>query len=62
MKLELIKETRVDGSVIYFTEKNGSYVSDSLSRDEKQAKERFENIKNDIFRKEVIETFETENS
>jgi hypothetical protein len=60
MKLEFIKETRVDGSVIYFTEKNGSYVSNSLSHDEEKGKEFFENIKNAIPKKEVIEIYDTE--
>lgn len=44
MKIEFIKETRPDGSTIYFTEVDGSYVSPSLSISEDKARVFYESI------------------
>lgn len=59
MKIELIKETKIDGKVIYFTQVDGNYVSDSLSYDIDKAKLIYNNIienKGKINFKEVLES------
>ena len=38
MKIEFVKETKIDGSVIYYTNVNGYYVSNTLAHNEEQAK------------------------
>jgi hypothetical protein len=38
MKFELIKEVKPNGSVMYYTKMDGSYVSDSVAFDEVKAK------------------------
>jgi hypothetical protein len=61
MKVELIKETKIDDKVIYFTQVDGSYVSDSLSSDIDKAKLIYNNIienKGKINFKEVLESVE----
>jgi hypothetical protein len=47
MKIELIKETKVNGDVFYYTMIDGLYVSDSMkygSDNEKVAREFYNNI------------------
>jgi hypothetical protein len=61
MKIEFIKETKIDGRLIYFTQVNGSYVSDSLLHDIDKAKLIYNNIienKGKIDFKEVLESVE----
>ena len=45
MKIEFIKETKMDGGVIYYTKVDDRYISDSLSLKENEARELFERIK-----------------
>jgi hypothetical protein len=62
MKIEFIKETKLDGCVMYYTKVNDSYVSNSLSTKESEARELFELIKKDHTaleaKKVVLESFE----
>lgn len=44
MKIEFIKETRLNGDVIYYTNADGYYVDGSLELVETKAKERFDFI------------------
>lgn len=43
-KYELIKETNALGDVIYYIEKDGSYVDGSIKLDLERAKEAYDNI------------------
>jgi len=61
MKIEFVKETKIDGKVIYFTQVDGNYTSDSLSYDIDKAKKIYDNIvknKGKIDFKEVLESIE----
>jgi hypothetical protein len=62
MKIEFIKETKTSGDVIYYTNVDGLFVSNSLSLNEATARDNFNMIKegkfNDI--KEVLESAEIE--
>jgi hypothetical protein len=61
MKIELVKETKLDGVVLYFTELDGSYVSDSLSHNYDKAYDFYQTlVKNNGNKviKEVIESTE----
>jgi hypothetical protein len=61
MKIEFVKETKIDGKVIYFTQVDGNYTSDSLSYDIDKAKKVYDNIvknKGKIDFKEVLESIE----
>ena len=63
MKIEFVKETKIDGKVLYFTHVDGSYISDSLSYDIDKAKLIYDNIienKGKINFKEVLESVEIE--
>jgi uncharacterized membrane protein len=63
MKIEFVKETKIDGKVMYFTQVNGNYISDSLSYDIDKAKLIYDNIienKGKINFKEVLESVEIE--
>ena len=44
MKIEFIKETKIDGSAFYFTKVNGMFVDKSLSFDNDKAKAMYDNI------------------
>jgi len=44
MKLELVKETRSNGEVVYFTNKDNHYVDNSLSISYSKAKSIYDNI------------------
>jgi uncharacterized membrane protein len=62
MKIEFVKETKLT-KAIYFTQVNGSYVSDSLSHDIDKAKLIYNNIienKGKINFKEILESVEIE--
>jgi hypothetical protein len=64
MKIEFIKETKMDGEEYYFTRVDGSYITNSLSFNEGKARELLERIKKDgptalDTKKEIIETIET---
>ena len=61
MKIEFIKETKIDGSAFYFTKVNGMFVDKSLSFDNDKAKIMYDNIvthKGTINFEEVIESVE----
>lgn len=61
MKIELVKETKLDGAVLFFTEIDGSYVSDSLSRDYDKAYGFYQTLvkyNGDKSNKEVIKSTE----
>jgi hypothetical protein len=63
MKIEFIKETKMDGSSFYFTKIDGMFVDKSLSFDYDKAKAMYDNIvtnKNGgkINFEEVIESIE----
>jgi hypothetical protein len=63
MKIEFVKEIKIDGKILYFTQVNGSYVSDSLSYDIDKAKLIYNNIienKGKIDFTEVLESVEIE--
>ena len=63
MKIEFVKETKIDGDVFYFTQINGSFVDKSLSYDFDKAKVLYNNIiknKGKINFKEVLESVEIE--
>jgi hypothetical protein len=65
MKIEFVKETKIDGKVIYFTQVDGNYTSDSLSYDIDKAKKVYDNIvknKGKIDFKEVLESIEVAGS
>jgi len=65
MKIEFVKETKIDGKVIYFTQVDGNYTSDSLSYDIDKAKKVYDNIvknKGKIDFKEVLESIEVAES
>jgi len=44
MKIEFIKEQKLNGDIIYYTNANGRYVDSSLSSDETKAKDIFDFI------------------
>ena len=46
MKIDFIKEQKLDGDVIYFTNKDGKFVDKSLSYDFEKAKSIYELIVN----------------
>jgi hypothetical protein len=58
MKIEFIKETKSTGDVIYYTNVDNTFVSNSLSLTEEAARAIFERIKAGTFTdmKEVIES------
>jgi hypothetical protein len=61
MKIEFIKETKMDGSSFYFTKIDGMFVDKSLSFDYDKAKAMYDNIvtnKGKINFEEVIESIE----
>ena len=61
MKIEFIKETKIDGSVFYFTKVDGRFVDKSLSFDYDKAKVYYDNIvthKGNLNFEEVIESVE----
>ena len=63
MKIEFIKETKMDGEVVYYTKVDGRYINNSLSFNEKNARNLFERIKKDgknalENKLEIVESFE----
>ena len=63
MKIEFIKETKVNGEAFYFTKVHGRFVDGSLSYDYDKAKIIYDNIVNNkgkIDFTEVIESIEIE--
>ena len=61
MKIEFIKETKVDGDAFYFTQINGRFVDKSLSYNIDQARIIYDNIvknKGSFSSKEVLDTTE----
>jgi len=63
MKIEFVKETKIDGDAFYFTQIDGSFVDKSLSYTFDKAKALYDNIvqnKGKINFKEVLESVEIE--
>ena len=61
MKIEFIKETKVDGREFYFTRVDGKFVDGSLSFKQDEAKTIYDNIvknKGKLNLEEVIESAE----
>jgi predicted transcriptional regulator len=61
MKIELVKETKVNGEVIYFTNVDSKYVNDSLTLNEEKAKVIYDNIvknKGEYTSVEILESTE----
>ena len=61
MKIEFIKETKIDGKEFYFTRVNGKFVDGSLSFKQDEAKTIYNNIvknKGKINFEEIIESVE----
>ena len=61
MKIEFIKETKVDGREFYFTRVDGKFVDGSLSFKQDEAKTIYDNIvknKGKLNLEEVIESVE----
>jgi hypothetical protein len=63
MKIEFVKETKIDGELVYYTKVDGRYTNNSLSLRENEARELFERIKKDgpnalENKLEIVETFE----
>ena len=63
MKIEFIQESKANGDVIYFTNVNGNFASNSLSYDKEQAYAIYQNIvanKGKYVTIEVLEAVEIE--
>jgi hypothetical protein len=63
MKIEFIQESKANGDVIYFTNVNGNFASNSLSYDKEQAYAIYQNIvanKGKYVLVEVLEAVEIE--
>jgi hypothetical protein len=63
MKIELIKETKLEGELVYYTKVDDRYISNSLSYRENEARELFERIKKDgplalEAKREIIDSIE----
>lgn len=57
MKLEIIKETKINGAISYTVEKDGKYVSDSAALSKEDVLEHFELIKKGVvLKREVIKS------
>jgi hypothetical protein len=64
MKLELVKETKPNGTILYSIEKDGSYVNNTATTMLEEAERWFtaiENGSNSLTLKETIKTIEVEN-
>jgi hypothetical protein len=61
MRVEFIKETKLDGKVLYYTKVNDKFIDGSLELDEQKAYDKFNFIKLTGGKEqiEVIETYET---
>lgn len=61
MKIEFIKETKIDGKVFYYTKVEGRFIDGSLSFKQEDAKVIYDNIvknKGKINFEEVLESVE----
>jgi len=61
MKIEFIKETKLDGKVFYFTKVEGRFIDSSLSFEQDKAKTIYDNIvknKGKINFEEILESVE----
>lgn len=54
MKIEFVKEQKLDGTLMYYTQIDGHYFSDSLSFDEEKAYERYKLIVKSKGNKELL--------
>jgi hypothetical protein len=59
IKYEFVKETKVNGESIFYTTKNGSYISDSMSLDESKGRELYNVIIERGDLKPIVEVLET---
>ena len=63
MKLELVKETKPNGTILYSIEKDGSYVNNTATTMLEEAERWFtaiENGSNSLTLKEIIKTIEVD--
>jgi len=58
-KFEFVKETKIDGGVIFYTTKNGSYMSESMSLNEEQGRKLYNVIVERGDLKPIVEVLET---
>ena len=61
MKIELVKETKNDESIMYFVQVDGVFVSGTLTYDESKSKDIYQNVvqnKGRYCNKEVVESIE----
>ncbi|MGI9137648.1 MAG: hypothetical protein ACR2IM_01275 [Sediminibacterium sp.] len=59
MKLELVKETKPNGSILYSIQKDGLYVSNTATSDLQQAETFFNNIVNGSATETTVEIIKT---
>jgi hypothetical protein len=59
IKYEFVKETKFNGEFIFYTTKNGSYISDSMSMNEDKGRELYNIIIERGDLKPIIEVIET---
>lgn len=62
MKIEFIKETKLDGDIFYYTQVDGKYINKSMELNRDKGYQIFERIKANGIKPaiEILETFETE--
>ena len=60
MKIEFIKEVKLNGDVSYYTKVDGSYAETSLSLNEKEALVKYELIKKAKGAEPIIEVIKSE--
>ena len=61
MKIEFVKETKVDGDAFYFTRVDGQFVDKSLALDKDKAYEIYQNVvrnKGKYSNREILESIE----
>lgn len=64
MKIEFIKETKIDGNTFYFTNVDGKFADKSISYDKEKAYHMYQNIvknKGKYVAAEVLESVEIDN-
>ena len=54
MKLELVKETKINGTILYSVEMDGKYVSNTATENLKQAAFKQDKIKKDVINFERV--------
>lgn len=59
IKYEFVKETNFKNETIYYTKKDGCYLSDTLSMDENKARELFNIVTERGDMRPIVEVLET---